>query len=210
MTGLPLADLRVVELGQLLAGPFCGQLLGDFGAEVIKVEDPGRGDPMREWGREKPLRQVAVVAGRGPQQEVGHLQPARRRRARTLVRRLIDTADVAGGELPARAPWSAGAWHPRQLWQINPRPDHHPGHRLRPDRAVRAARRLRLDRRGDGRHPLRHRRSRPAAGPGRDLARRLAGRHVRLPRHPGRAAQRGTAPAAARWWTRRSTRPCWR
>jgi formyl-CoA transferase len=50
----PLAGLRVIELGQLLAGPFCGQLLGDLGAEVIKVEDPGRGDPMREWGREKP------------------------------------------------------------------------------------------------------------------------------------------------------------
>lgn len=50
----PLADLRVIEMGQLLAGPFCGQLLGDFGAEVIKLESPGRGDPMREWGREKP------------------------------------------------------------------------------------------------------------------------------------------------------------
>lgn len=50
---LPLADLRVVEMGQLLAGPFCAQLLGDFGAEVIKMEDPERGDPMRAWGREK-------------------------------------------------------------------------------------------------------------------------------------------------------------
>ncbi|MCC7413763.1 MAG: CoA transferase [Gammaproteobacteria bacterium] len=49
----PLADLRVVEMGQLLAGPFCGQLLADFGAEVIKIEQPGSGDPMREWGQEK-------------------------------------------------------------------------------------------------------------------------------------------------------------
>jgi formyl-CoA transferase len=48
----PLSDLRVVEMGQLLAGPFCGQLLADFGAEVIKIEPPGTGDPMREWGRE--------------------------------------------------------------------------------------------------------------------------------------------------------------
>jgi formyl-CoA transferase len=49
----PLADLRVIEIGSLLAGPFCGQLLGDLGAEVVKVEPPGQGDPMRVWGRQK-------------------------------------------------------------------------------------------------------------------------------------------------------------
>lgn len=49
-----LADLRVLELGTLLAGPFCGQLLGDLGAEVVKIEPPGQGDPMRLWGRQKP------------------------------------------------------------------------------------------------------------------------------------------------------------
>ncbi|HJP04674.1 MAG: formyl-CoA transferase [Chromatiales bacterium] len=49
----PLASLRVIEMGTLLAGPFCGQLLGDFGAEIIKVEAPNQGDPMRVWGREK-------------------------------------------------------------------------------------------------------------------------------------------------------------
>jgi formyl-CoA transferase len=49
----PLSDLRLIEMGTLLAGPFCGQLMGDFGAEVIKVEPPGKGDPMREWGQEK-------------------------------------------------------------------------------------------------------------------------------------------------------------
>jgi len=46
-----LADLRVLELGTLIAGPFCGQLLGDMGAEVIKIEPPNLGDPMRVWGR---------------------------------------------------------------------------------------------------------------------------------------------------------------
>jgi formyl-CoA transferase len=45
-----LADLRVLELGTLIAGPFCGQILGDMGAEVIKIEAPGQGDPMRHWG----------------------------------------------------------------------------------------------------------------------------------------------------------------
>ena len=48
-----LGDVRVLELVTLLAGPFCGQLLGDMGAEVIKVEPPGQGDPMRNWGRQK-------------------------------------------------------------------------------------------------------------------------------------------------------------
>ncbi|MEX0384219.1 CaiB/BaiF CoA transferase family protein [Spiribacter pallidus] len=46
----PLEGIRVLELGQLIAGPFCGQYLADFGAEVVKVEPPGRGDPMRQWG----------------------------------------------------------------------------------------------------------------------------------------------------------------
>lgn len=49
----PLSDIRVIEMGSLLAGPFCGQLLGDFGAEIIKIEQPKIGDPMREWGQEK-------------------------------------------------------------------------------------------------------------------------------------------------------------
>jgi formyl-CoA transferase len=47
----PLAGVRVVELGMLLAGPFTGRLLGDMGAEVIKVEPPGKPDPLREWGQ---------------------------------------------------------------------------------------------------------------------------------------------------------------
>jgi formyl-CoA transferase len=51
----PLTGLRVLEMGQLIAGPFCGQLLADLGAEVIKIELPGRGDPMRDWGRKLPV-----------------------------------------------------------------------------------------------------------------------------------------------------------
>jgi formyl-CoA transferase len=45
----PLAGLRVLELGQLIAGPFAAKTLGDFGADVIKVEPPGTGDPLRKW-----------------------------------------------------------------------------------------------------------------------------------------------------------------
>ncbi len=54
----PLVGVRVLELGSMLAGPFCGQLLADLGAEVIKVEPPGRGDSMRVMGR-------ARIEGRG-------------------------------------------------------------------------------------------------------------------------------------------------
>ncbi len=46
----PLSDLRILELGTLIAGPFAGRLFADFGAEVIKVEHPDRGDPLRSWG----------------------------------------------------------------------------------------------------------------------------------------------------------------
>jgi len=49
-TSGPLDGVRVLELGNFIAGPFAGQLLGDYGADVIKVEAPGDGDPMRRWG----------------------------------------------------------------------------------------------------------------------------------------------------------------
>lgn len=50
-----LAGLRLIEMGQLIAGPFCGQLMADHGAEVIKVEPPRVGDAMRNWGQGVPL-----------------------------------------------------------------------------------------------------------------------------------------------------------
>src|SRR5271169_53129 len=46
----PLADMRVLDASRVLAGPLCGQILGDLGAEVIKVERPGQGDETRTWG----------------------------------------------------------------------------------------------------------------------------------------------------------------
>jgi formyl-CoA transferase len=49
MKPMPLEGLKVLEMGTLIAGPFCGRLLAEFGAEVIKIETPGEGDPLRKW-----------------------------------------------------------------------------------------------------------------------------------------------------------------
>ena len=49
MSKLPLTGIKVIEVGQLLAGPFAGTLLAYFGADVIKVEPPKTGDPIRKW-----------------------------------------------------------------------------------------------------------------------------------------------------------------
>src|SRR5438876_9955000 len=46
----PLAGIRILDASRVLAGPYCGQVLGDLGAEIIKVERPGAGDETRSWG----------------------------------------------------------------------------------------------------------------------------------------------------------------
>jgi crotonobetainyl-CoA:carnitine CoA-transferase CaiB-like acyl-CoA transferase len=88
----PLAGFRVIELGQLLAGPFAGCMLGYFGAEVIKIESPRGGDPIRNWRemrgdtslwwRSLARNKKSVTIDLKSEQGVG------------LVRRLIDDADV--------------------------------------------------------------------------------------------------------------------
>ena len=89
----PLSDLRVLEMGQLLAGPFCGQLLADFGAEVIKCEQPGVGDPMRQWGREKPHGKSLwwPVVGRNKKSVTLNLRTPE---GQDMVRELVKTTDV--------------------------------------------------------------------------------------------------------------------
>ncbi|WP_298164373.1 CoA transferase [Novosphingobium sp.] len=95
MSAGALNDVRVVELGQLLAGPFCGQLLGDMGADVIKVEPPhvngkGGGDPMRDWGQGAEKVQWEVIA-RNKRSVSANLRIPE---GQALVRRLIREADV--------------------------------------------------------------------------------------------------------------------
>jgi len=93
MSAGPLCDITVVELGTLIAGPFCGQILADFGATVIKIEDPKGGDPMRAWGRSLPKGQSPwwPVIARGKQSVALNLRAPR---GQAIARRLIAGADV--------------------------------------------------------------------------------------------------------------------
>lgn len=89
----PLKGIRVIEMGQLLAGPFCGQIMGDFGAEVIKVEQPKIGDPMREWGQEKPhgLSLWWPVIARNKKSITLNL---RTEEGQEIIRQLVAKADI--------------------------------------------------------------------------------------------------------------------
>lgn len=88
-----LDGIRVLDLSRVLAGPYCAQLLGDYGADVIKVEQPGIGDPTRQWGPPWVGEQSAYF-----------LSANRNKRSLTLnlksepglaiLRQLIATADV--------------------------------------------------------------------------------------------------------------------
>jgi len=88
-----LTNIRVIEMGTLLAGPFCGQQLADHGAEVIKVEQPGKGDPMRDWGQEKSGGKSLwwPVVGRGKKSITVNL---REKAGQDLIRELVKEADV--------------------------------------------------------------------------------------------------------------------
>jgi len=89
----PLAGIRVIEVGQLLAGPFAGTVLGYFGAEVIKIEPPGEGDPIRGWRTldDRGTSWWWYSLGRNKKSVTANL---RSEAGRDIVRRLADTADV--------------------------------------------------------------------------------------------------------------------
>jgi crotonobetainyl-CoA:carnitine CoA-transferase CaiB-like acyl-CoA transferase len=88
----PLDGIRVIELGQLLAGPFCGSMLAYFGAEVIKVESPDGGDPIRGWREVKDGTSLWWHSlGRNKKSVTIDLKSDE---GRALVAKLIDTADV--------------------------------------------------------------------------------------------------------------------
>lgn len=84
-----LEGVRVLELGQLIAGPFCGQLLADLGAEVIKVELPDRGDPMREWGKGEPVWWPVIARNKKC-----ITLDVRTEQGRAIIGELVEKADI--------------------------------------------------------------------------------------------------------------------
>ncbi|MEU4641452.1 CoA transferase [Micromonospora sp. NPDC023814] len=88
----PLHGLRVLELGSFIAGPFAGQLLGDYGAEVLKIEAPGTGDPMRRWGITENGESLWWPAIARNKKSVAI--DLRRPDGRDLVRRLVAEVDI--------------------------------------------------------------------------------------------------------------------
>jgi formyl-CoA transferase len=114
-----LEDLRVIEMGQLLAGPFAGQLFADFGADVVKLEPPGVGDPMREWGREKPHGKSLwwPIVARGKRSVTCDLRTPD---GQQIVRDLVAKADVL---IENFRPGTLERWNlsPELLWEINPK-----------------------------------------------------------------------------------------
>ena len=112
-----LAGLRVIEMGQLIAGPFAGKTLGDFGADVIKIEPPGAGDPLRGW---RLLRHGTSVwwqvQSRNKRSVAIDLREAE---GQQLARQLISEADVL---IENFRPGTLEGWDmaPEQLHALNP------------------------------------------------------------------------------------------
>ena len=112
-----LAGIKVIELGQLIAGPFAAKTLADFGAEVIKIETPGAGDPLRTWRLLKDGTSVWWQAQSRNKQSLA--LDLKHQQAQAIVRQLVQTADVVVENFRpgAMEAWGLG---PDDLLAINP------------------------------------------------------------------------------------------
>lgn len=115
----PLEGVRVVELGTLIAGPFAGRLLGDMGAEIVKVEPPGQPDPLREWGQGRYRGRSLWWPVQSRNKKCVTLN-LRQERGQELLVRLIERSDVL---IENFRPGTLERWNlgPERLWEANPR-----------------------------------------------------------------------------------------
>jgi formyl-CoA transferase len=115
---LPLQGVKVIELGTLIAGPFCARLLAEFGAEVIKVEPPGSGDPLRKWRKLHEGTSLWWYAQARNKKSV--TLDLKHKEAQEIVRKLARDADIVIENFRpgAMEKWGLG-WD--DLTKINPR-----------------------------------------------------------------------------------------
>ena len=115
----PLDDIRVIDLTRVLAGPYCTMMLADLGAEVIKVEQPGRGDDTRQWGPPFAAGESAYYLSINRNKK-GITLNLQHERAREVLRELVARADVLveNFKLGSMDEWGLGY---EALRQINPR-----------------------------------------------------------------------------------------
>jgi formyl-CoA transferase len=116
-TPMALAGVRVVEMGQLIAGPFCGKTLAEFGADVIKIEAPGGGDPLRNW---RMLQDGTSVWWQVQSRNKRSLAlDLRQREGQDIARKLIAEADVL---IENFRPGTLEGWgmSPAELHALNP------------------------------------------------------------------------------------------
>ena len=115
----PLAGVRVIELGMLLAGPFTGRLLGDMGAEIIKIEPPGQPDPLREWGKARYRDRSLWWPVQSRNKKCCTLD-LRTEKGQILLLRLAGESDVLVENF---RPGTLEKWNvgPDRLWEANPR-----------------------------------------------------------------------------------------
>jgi formyl-CoA transferase len=114
----PLAGVRVIELGMLLAGPFTGRLLGDMGAEILKIEPPDQPDPMREWGQARYQGRSLWWPVQSRNKKCCTLN-LRTERGQQLLLRLAEHSDVLVENF---RPGTLERWNigPDRLWEANP------------------------------------------------------------------------------------------
>ena len=114
---LPLQGIKVVELGTLIAGPFCARLLAEFGAEVIKIEPPGTGDPLRKWRKLHQGTSLWWYAQARNKKSV--TLDLKHPEAQEIVRKLVERADIVVENFRpgAMEKWGLG-WE--QLSRLNP------------------------------------------------------------------------------------------
>ena len=114
---LPLQGIKVIELGTLIAGPFCARLLAEFGAEVIKIEQPGSGDPLRKWRKLHQGTSLWWYAQARNKKSV--TLDLKQLEAQDIVRKLAKGADIVVENFRpgAMEKWGLG-WEP--LSKLNP------------------------------------------------------------------------------------------